>query len=177
MDAKSLFEILIRDHTDMLVAYIRAGVRDQHAVDDLFQETVLTAWRRLDDYDHGRPFGPWLRGIAGKNILVYYRKNTRQASPINDDVLEWLDNRFAAIQSLKGDTLHEKLAPLRECLDALPEPYQRPIMMRYTDELSLAEISSSLDVAKETLKKRLLRGKARLAECLERKLKLAEALT
>ena len=30
---------------------------------DLFQETMVVAWRRLDDFDHTRPFGPWLRGL------------------------------------------------------------------------------------------------------------------
>ncbi len=173
MDAKSLFEILIRENTDMLVTYIRAGVRDEHAVDDLYQETVLTAWKRLDDYDRDKPIGPWLRGIAGKMVLAYYRKTGRAEQAVDDQALEWLNDRFEAIHSLSGDTLHDKLAALRECIEALPETYQRPITMRYTEQRALAEIESILNLAKETLKKRLTRGKARLAECLERKLGLA----
>ena len=91
MDCRSLFEILIRENTDMLVAYIRSGVRDEHAVDDLYQETVLTAWRRLDAYDRDKPIGPWLRGIAGKLMLAHYRKTSRSAQPLNDQTLEWLN--------------------------------------------------------------------------------------
>ena len=83
MDAKSLFEILIRENTDMLVAYIRAGVRDEHAVDDLYQETVLTAWKRLDDYERDKPIGPWLRGIAGNLMLAFYRKTSQTALPLD----------------------------------------------------------------------------------------------
>lgn len=175
MDAKTLFEILIRENSDMLVAYIRAGVRDEHAADDLYQETVLTAWKRLDSYDRDKPIGPWLRGIAGKLTLAYYRKTSRAAQPLDDQALEWLNDRFEAIHSLSGDTFHEKLAALRECIDALPETYQRPITMRYTEERAPKEIESMLNLGKETLKKRLSRGKTRLAECLERKLGLAGA--
>lgn len=175
MDAKSLFEILVRENTDMLVAYIRAGVRDEHAVSDLYQETVLTAWKRLDDYDREKPIGPWLRGIAGKVVLAYYRKSSRTVQSIDDQALQWLNDRFEALHSLRGDTFHEKLAALRECIDALPETYQGPIRMRYAEERSPAEIASMLNLAKETLKKRLSRGKSRLAECLERKLRLAGA--
>lgn len=174
MDAKRLFEILIRENTDMLVAYIRVGVRDPHAVDDVYQETVLTAWKRLGDYDQNRPFGPWLRGIAANTMLAHYRKTSHAPRPLCEETIEWLNSRFDAIHSMHGDTFHEKLASLRDCIDALPETYQRPITMRYAEEKSLTEIESLLNLAKETLKKRLLRGKSRLAECLERKLGLAE---
>ena len=102
MDAKSLFQILIRENSDMLVAYLRAGVRDPHAVDDLYQETVLTAWKRMDSYDRDRPIGPWLRGIAGKLMLAYYRKSSRNASALDDQTLEWLNDRFVAIHSMPG---------------------------------------------------------------------------
>ena len=74
MDIKSVFEILIRENTDMLLAYLRSAVRDEHAIDDLYQEIFLTAWKRLEDYDRQRPFGPWLRGIASRVVLAYYRK-------------------------------------------------------------------------------------------------------
>lgn len=170
MDARSVFEILIRENTDMLVAYLRSGVRDSHAVDDLYQETVLTAWRRLDDYDREKPIGPWLRGIAGKLMLAFYRRTARSAQPLNAASLEWLNDRFAAIHARSGDTFHDKLDALRECVAALPQTYQQPIRLRYTEQLSLPEIASMLSLAGEALKKRMSRGKARLAACLESKL-------
>ena len=173
MDTKTLFEILLRENTDMLIAYIRAGVRDSHAVDDLYQETVLTAWKRLDTYDREKPIGPWLRGIAGKLMLAHYRKVSRAAVPIDDQALQWLNERFEAIHAQRGDTFHEKLSALRDCIDALPDTYQRPITMRSADSRKLSEIESTLQLAKETLKKRLSRAKSRLAECLERKLGVA----
>lgn len=175
MDSKSLFEILIRENTEMVIAYIRSGVRDAHAVDDLYQETVLTAWRRLDDYDNAKAFGPWLRGIAGRLMLAYYRKSSRGEKTIDDQTLLWLNDRFDAIHQQRGDTLHEKLAALRDCVEALPENYGRPIRMRYAEDRTLGEIRDALSLAAETLKKRLTRAKSRLANCLERKLGLGEA--
>lgn len=173
MDTKSLFEILIRENSDMLLAYLRAGVRDLHAVDDLYQETVLIAWKRLDDYDRDKPIGPWLRGIAGRLMLAYYRNASKGAMKLDDQALEWLNERFTAVHSMPGDTFHEKLAGLRACIEALPEAYQQPIIMRFKEERGLNEIQSMLNLAKETLKKRLARGKTRLADCLERKLGLS----
>jgi RNA polymerase sigma-70 factor (ECF subfamily) len=106
-------------------------------------------------------------------MLAHYRKVSRAAVPIDDQALQWLNERFEAIHAQRGDTFHEKLSALRDCIDALPDTYQRPITMRYADSRKLSEIESTLQLAKETLKKRLSRAKSRLAECLERKLGVA----
>ncbi len=170
MDARQVFEILVREHADMLWAYLRAGVRDANAVDDLFQETLLTAWRRLADFDRLRPFGPWLRGIAGRLVLAHYRQQARQAEAISPAALEWLESRFAQLQRLDGDTFAEKLAALRACVDALPASFHAPVHLKYFEALGLEETGRTLGLALETVKKRLFRARAKLADCLERKL-------
>ncbi len=174
MEATQIFEILMRENAGMLLAYLRSGVRDANVADDLFQETMIVAWRRLEDFDRSRPFGPWLRGIAGKIMLAHFRTDAKQALSLDAESLEWLDSRFAAVQKQPGDTFQEKLSALRDCVDSLPENYRQPVQMRYQQELPLGEIVQSLSIAMETLKKRLTRAKSQLADCLERKLELGE---
>ena len=48
------------------------------------------------------------------------------------------------------------------------------IAARYMDGCSLPEIAKRLDIARETVKKRLYRAKAQLAKCIEGKLLLGE---
>ena len=72
--ARTAFEILARENSRMLMVYLRSLVRDEAAVDDLFQETMVIAWRRIDDFDRSRSFGKWIRGIAGKLVLAHFRK-------------------------------------------------------------------------------------------------------
>lgn len=174
MNPEQVFEILMRENADMLLAFLRSAVRDEHAVDDLFQETMLTAWRKLEEFDRGRPFGAWLRGIAGNLALAHYRQRARQDQSLDESSLEWLDSRFAQIHKLGGDTLGEKLVALRDCVQALPVEYRQPVQLRYAESLSLAEVGNSLQLAAETLKKRLARARLRLADCLERKLAAGE---
>lgn len=172
-----MFEILVREHADMLSVYLRAVVRDASAVDDLFQETVLTAWRRLDDYDRSRPFGPWLRGIAHNLVLAHARKRRRESTCGNEVVLARLDERLSEITNLPGDHFDEKIATLRECLEALPTPYADAIRMRYLNESSASHVAGQLKISREALKKRLQRGRAQLLECLHRKAVLSEVAT
>jgi RNA polymerase sigma-70 factor (ECF subfamily) len=174
IDSRAVFEILMRDNADMLLAFLRSAVRDSHAADDLFQETMLTAWRRLADFDRSRPFGPWLRGIAAKLALAHHRRQARMEFCLDESSLEWLEARFAEVQRLAGDTLDEKLSVLRDCVQALPEEYRQPVQLRYAESKSLAEIGVAMKLAIEALKKRLSRAKVRLADCLDRKLQAIE---
>lgn len=69
---------------------------------------MLVAWKRLDDCDLSRPFGPWLRGIAHRLVLAHYRKQKRNPLPLSDEVLEIVDEHFENIHAHPGDTWDEK---------------------------------------------------------------------
>jgi RNA polymerase sigma-70 factor (ECF subfamily) len=175
MDARQLFEILVRENADMLIAYIRSTARDDALADDIFQETMLTAWRRLDDYDQDRPFGPWLRGIAARILLAHYRKAARGFAVCDEGTLDYLSQRFETLDRQSGDTFDDKLEALRDCVQTLPEHYREPIRLRYCEDLSVGGLAERLGLVAETVKKRLQRAKARLLDCLNRKLAAAEA--
>lgn len=175
--SKDLFEILVREHAPMLIVYLRSVVSDAAAVDDLFQETMLTAWRTLDRFDRKRPFGPWLRGIAGKLIMAHRRKSADAHLLCDEHVLEHLDGRLAALEQQHGDTFDEKLAALRQCIDAMPDRYREVVRLRYRVELPTEQIAEHLKLTIETVKKRLQRARMRLFDCLSRKLGAAEGLS
>lgn len=174
MDAHGLFEILVRENADMLTAYIHAVVRDPSAVDDLFQEAMLTAWKRLNDYDKSRPFGPWLRGIAAKLMLAYHRRTVQSNVLCDEQTLEQISARFMELHRQPGDTFEEKLQSLRECIGALPDQYREVIRLRYDEEVTGQQLADQLGMTVETLKKRMQRGRAWLLNCLKRKLALVE---
>lgn len=176
MEAGEIFEILMRENAAMLRAFLRSSIRDANTVDDLFQETMLVAWRRLDDFDHERPFGLWLRGIARNLVLAHYRQRASRETVLDQSAMDWLETRFAKIQKQPGDSFAEKLSALRDCVDLLPENYREPIRMRYQLDMSLSEIGQSLSLAMEALKKRLTRAKHKVADCLDQKLMAMENL-
>jgi RNA polymerase sigma-70 factor len=167
--AEAVFEILVRENADMLTTYLRAAVWRPEVVDDLFQETMLVAWRRLSEYNSEKPFGPWLRGIAARLVMAHARKASRDLMVCDEDVLEYLDQQVQWISQRKGDTWNDKIAALQECLAALAETPKEAISLRYFEGLSAKKIADELDIAIEAVKKRLQRGRAQLLECLRRK--------
>jgi RNA polymerase sigma factor (sigma-70 family) len=165
----ALFEILVRENADALTAFLRAAVDDQAVVDDLFQETMLIAWRKINEYNRARPFGAWQRGIAKKLVIAHARKAAREIPLSSEQVLDYLDQRLAQVERQPGDTLDEKIAALRDCIKRLAPMYREPLDLHYSQRRTTEWIAEKLATTKEAVQKRLQRARMQLVECLEHK--------
>jgi RNA polymerase sigma-70 factor len=165
----ALFEILVRENADSLTAFLRASVYDEAAADDLFQETMLIAWRKIGDYDRSRPFGAWLRGIARNLVQAHYRTAAREVLLSDERVLDYLDQRMEQVDRQPGDSLDDKIAALKDCIERLDPLYRQPIDLHYQHRRTTEQIADHLATTADTIQKRLQRARVQLAECLERK--------
>ena len=175
--ARAVFEILVRENEGMLMTYLRAVVRDDSAAEDLFQETMLTAWKKLSEFDRSRPFGPWLRGISGRLVMSYYRKSKRSLVLGTDEMLDYLSRQIEHISERPGDTWAEKIEALTHCVESLPEHYREPIHLRYFENRPASQIADISKLSLETVRKRLQRARSRLLDCLHRKKLFGEVIS
>ncbi|MEM9354241.1 MAG: sigma-70 family RNA polymerase sigma factor [Planctomycetota bacterium] len=171
---QKLFETLVRENEGCLTAYLRALVRDPGLVDDLFQETLITAWRRFGDFDQSQPLGPWLRGIAFNLVRNAARKRARDFLVVGDEVAALVEDAVAQIDSAEGDTWRERLRTLEDCVSQLPERSRQLIADRYEAGCSADAISAKNGTRPATVRKQLQRAREALAECMQ--LRLGEAL-
>lgn len=166
-DGHNIFEILVREHADMLTAYLRSSLDNTADVDDLFQETMVVAWRRLDDYDRTKPFGPWLRGIAKKLVLAHYRKRASAPTWCTPEVLDALDTRFDTLAAGVGDTFHDRIDALLDCVQRLSDRLRQVIELAYGRGLSLREVAVAIDEHEDAVRKRAQRARSQLYDCLQ----------
>jgi len=165
----------MREHIESVRALLLTSVRDSVAVEDLVQETFLTAWKILDRYDRQLPFGPWVRGIAAKLVLNHRRKLGRnRVHYCDDELLSRIDEGVGAVQRLHGDTFDEKVDALRGCLDRLTGPQRDSIRLHYENGLHCREIAERLGIGFEAVKKHLQRGRTQLHRCLATKIDAAK---
>jgi RNA polymerase sigma-70 factor len=171
MDSHQVFEILVRENADMLWAFLLSSTRDPVTAEDLFQEAFTVAWKNLARYDRKLPFGPWLRGIAGKLLLAHGRK-TRRAKIYfcDEESLEFLEGQYAQFDSLAGDTWQDKLEALRGCIGRLEGPRREVIELHYERGLNCRQIADRLGKGFEAVKKLLQRGRAELLVCIRTRL-------
>jgi RNA polymerase sigma factor (sigma-70 family) len=141
---------------------------------DIFQDTVLVAWRRLADYDRTRPFGPWLRGIA-RLVALEHAKRRARAPLASSRIIDAVERDLAALDRFAGDGaepamgFRERLDALADCLARLPERSAAVVQAAYRDSRPLAAIARDLEEQEEAVKKRLQRARALLADCLAAK--------
>lgn len=165
--ATQVFEILAREHADMLVSFLRSLVIGADAVEDLFQETMLVAWRRLADYDRTQPFGPWLRGIATKLVLQHRRRSVRACMNCEPQVLAALEEEYRKFERQPADSFREKVDRLAGCLERLPSLLRDAVEMVYGRGLSLSALAAAVEATEEAVKKRVQRARQFLARCVQ----------
>lgn len=160
-----IFEILIREHADMLTAYLRSLGADTSSIDDLFQESVMVAWRRLSDFDRERSFGRWLRGIARNVTFNHRRKIASSPARFCIEVIDTIDAHFNEMAH-NGARFGEHSDKLLDCLKRLPEQFAQVIDLHYARGLRLRDAAQAISENEETLKKRLQRARQSLFDCM-----------
>lgn len=169
MRAEGLFDILVRQHAEMLNAFIHSFAFEKSTVDDVFQETIITAWKRIDEFDRSRPFGPWLRGIARNHILSSARKNRRYRAHLTELMQQRIALQFDKVDQAAGDSFSQRISELHDCIARLKEDAHEAINLVYVRGLDAAAAAKALGTTDETFRKRLYRARLALAECLRTK--------
>jgi RNA polymerase sigma-70 factor, ECF subfamily len=160
-------ERLVCDHQAGLRAFIRAlGVREDW-VDDLAQETVLVAYRKLDDWDPERDAGRWLRGIARHLAANERRKAGRRSRLLAGGLADLLIDQAEPEDATPAV---EWLEAMRACLQELPEGSRALLQWRYADGELAQTMAARMQTRADNLRQRLLRLRIRVKGCVERKM-------
>ena len=146
-------------------AYVICG--SEADAEDVAQEGFVKAFYALDRFRPGAPFRPWLLRIVANEAINRRKAAGRRPTvelgvahdPPSDDTA--LSPEGAVLATERRD---EVLAALRR----LRDEDRLVIAYRYFFELSEAEMSDALGVARGTVKSRLSRSLTRLRESMQR---------
>jgi RNA polymerase sigma-70 factor, ECF subfamily len=149
-----------------LRAFIGAMVRERQDREDIFQEAVLTLWDNFAQYDPGRPFGAWARGIAMNKVRRYWQRAGRVPTPFSPEAILAILDAFERWETGRPVALEA----LEQCLEPLPPKSRRLLELRYKESLSVDEIAPVVGAAAAGVYKALSRLRARLQACIEHRL-------
>ena len=166
MNPKSEFLALFLRHQADLRAFLGSLVRDRNNFDDVLQDTVLTLWEKFDSYDPDRSFGAWARGIAANKVLQFRDRQGRSPTPFSPEaigaIVDAFDRQPHGTPEL-GDALDH-------CLEQLPETSRQALHGWYAESWSIERIAESIGGSTAAAYKTLQRLRAKLLECVERRL-------
>jgi RNA polymerase sigma factor (sigma-70 family) len=156
------FAALIERHGPMVLAVCRSVLREQHDVEDAFQETFLILARDAGTITHSETIGPWLRRVALRRaqrvLFQAARRRVRER------------NRTDSRAEYRTDPFDFSLIPLlREEVSHLPEHYRRPVVLCYLEGKTHQEAAAQLRCPIGTIKGQLSRARQVLRNRLSRR--------
>ena len=158
---------LLRRHYDRVHAVCRRITGHDADAADAAQEAMIAIVRNLDHFDGRSSFGTWTYRIATNASLDELRRRKRRALPVStDDDSEQHHNEVADPDSgQRIDAIGDHMA-LDAALRVLNDDYRLPVVLRDVADLDYAEIAAVLEIPVGTVKSRIARGRAALAESL-----------
>jgi RNA polymerase sigma-70 factor (ECF subfamily) len=134
---------------------------------DAAQDAMIAMVRNLERFDGRSSFGTWAYRIATNASLDELRRRKRRAVPVSTDGDEHHHHTEVADpdSGQRIDAIGDHLA-LDAALRQLSDEYRLPVVLRDVADLDYAEIAGVLDIPVGTVKSRIARGRAALAEAL-----------
>jgi RNA polymerase sigma-70 factor (ECF subfamily) len=148
----------IAPHIPRLRRYARALAGDQHAADDLVQDTLERAINKHHLWRPGSDLRAWLFAIM-HNVFVNQLR-ARAAHP--EAALD--EDDLPAVPSVQGERL--EIRDLEGALALLPPEQREIVLLVGLEQLSYAEVAKALDIPIGTVMSRLFRGRERLRALL-----------
>jgi RNA polymerase sigma-70 factor, ECF subfamily len=129
---------------------------------DATQEAMIAIARGIGRFDGRSAFTTWLYRVATNAALDEGRRTTRRPSP--------MDITSGSRADVAGASSPEDAVGARVDVDAalrrLPEEFRVAVVLRDLCDLDYAEIADALGVPPGTVRSRIARGRAALADAL-----------
>ena len=152
---------------DRFEKFCRARAYYDMPYEDLINETLLVAFRKIDDLKEESAFLPFLIGIS-KRLLSNARKKKKAGSMPDETLLQaYPDPDDAFRRQTEADFLYQALA-------RLPELQREAIILFEITGFSIKEIMEIQNSGASAVKQRLARGRKELARIVKNELSTKE---
>ena len=152
-----------------LVRYLLYLTGRRDYAEDLAQETWIRVLQRGSQYNGRQRFDPWLFAIARNLAIDFLRKKRKavQTASLPDDRDEILLVSSSGPSPFEAAARSEDAMRLAGHLQILSPLYREALLLRFQEDLSLAEIAQVLGAPVTTVTSRIYRGLAALRSAFE----------
>ena len=133
--------------------------RNSATADDMVQDTLVKAWTNIDKFEVGTNLRAWLFTILRNTYYSSRRKAKREVADV--------DGVFTESLSQKPD--HDgrlQMADFRDAFAQLPDEQREALILVGASGFAYEEAATMCGVAVGTIKSRVNRGRAKLAELM-----------
>ena len=154
---------LLRRNYDRLYALCRRMTGNEADALDATQEALIAIAKGLPRFDGRSSFATWSYRVAANACLDELRRRRRRPVPAADDMLPAID--VAAGGPSVGDAVVDRVS-LDDAMSGLAVEFRAAVVLRDVIGLDYAEIAAVLEIPAGTVRSRIARGRAQLADVL-----------
>ena len=160
---------LVERYQHRLVRYLLYLTGRREYAEDLAQETWIRVLQRGSQYNGRQRFDPWLFAIARNLAIDYLRKKRKavEAASLPNDPDAVLLLSSSGPSPFEAAARSEDAMRLAGRLQILPPLYREALLLRFQEDLSLAEMAQVLGAPTTTVTSRIYRGLAALRSAFE----------
>ncbi|WP_224825080.1 RNA polymerase sigma factor [Cognatishimia sp. MH4019] len=147
------------DHLPAMRAFAMSLTRNSATADDMVQDTLVKAWTNIEKFEVGTNMRAWLFTILRNTYYSSRRKTKREVADV--------DGVFTESLSQKPD--HDgrlQMTDFRAAFVQLPDEQREALILVGASGFAYEEAAEMCGVAIGTIKSRVNRGRAKLAELM-----------
>jgi RNA polymerase sigma-70 factor (ECF subfamily) len=171
---QAAFDYLLQKYRRPMISFMYRMIHNAAAAEDLAQEVFLRVYRSRGTYAASAKFTTWLYRIA-TNLAVNYARDTRHERPEHSVSLDernaetgtTLDLAASAPNAEENLLRRERLAAIRNHVEALPERQRLAVIMHKYQSMDYRQIAEVLELSESATKSLLFRAYETLREKLQ----------
>lgn len=153
------FEAFVLQYEKLVFTVCYQLVKDYGEAQNLTQDTFLSAYQHIDEYQ-GDNYKPWLIRIASNKSKDFLRSAYHRKVDTTD---EWEALPMETQKSAEQEAVSKDTAILiAEIIRSLEEPYRKVSVLYFLEEKPLPEIARILDRPPKTVETQLYRARKKL---------------
>lgn len=164
-DSKDKLIELMNSYKNLVFSVCLKLTGDYFTAEDIAQETFISAYEHLDEFD-GTSEKAWLCRIASNKCIDYLKAAERRTIPASDE--EELQRESTRDGPLEIFATRDVLEEIEDkCLD-LPDGYSEIARMYFMGSMTAREISDKMGIPIKTVQTRIYRAREMLKKTVRK---------
>jgi RNA polymerase sigma-70 factor (ECF subfamily) len=171
----------VNRYGDLLFRYLMARMNDRVAVEDIVQDTFLSALKGLKGFKGESSEKSWLFAIARNKMIDHFRKSSRELIEFSDHAYagdadwfdkdgQWVQERIPLDWKSGPDEIERKeiQAIILRCKEHLKKVQDQVFTLKYMEGMTADAICKVLGITSSNYWVLIHRARLQMRECVEK---------
>jgi len=140
-------------------------VNDTAQAEDIMQESMITAFAKMKQWNREATFGSWLKRIVVNNSLTYLKKEKRMPKVDYDDVAYEMENQ--AEEQIDMEAAGMTAKKVLEVMKLLKDNYKQILTLSLIEGMDNEEISEIMGISNAMCRTTISRAKDSLRKKMQ----------